>query len=714
MSGRKIGTVVVVILKAKNLPNKRHIGKQDPYCVLKLNGETRRTNAVKRGGQHPEWDEELRFPVYESVEDELARTAGNGDVPPPPPPKDGAAPTPKKKAKQIMNLHCYADDPREPDLIGDTTVDLTEALTKGEIDEWFSLMFKNKYAGEVYLEITYWSEEEPPPKPAPQQSALNPQYGGRGSFVPAGEIPASLKASSSGYSPAQPPPRRVSSGNAAPTAQSSYNGRQSNGGQTSPIRNSSRPSLDARQAIPDSLRPSSSLATLDLYIPSYSSSNGGRPASAHPDERHGSTYGRNSYGGGSKAGRVDEYDEFGVPGAYPAHRESLPPTQHPSALNPRQSSYETVVSPTSTYQDPYAAGGSLSGAFSSMSISGPPPSQSYGSSMALSTSYGGGSALFPLPGPSGFAPPPQPAPTPTPVPQYAPQHQQYGGPPPFQQQQQQQQQPYLPPSSSTGFHPPPANSGFYPPNTSATPVPYYPSTTPTPYQQHPGGQYSGYNSATPAPPPPQQQYQNYGGATPAPMQPQQQAYPTYGTSTPAPLPPQQQQPAYQQQSYQPVQSQQQWNQAPPPLVENGYYQQHPPPPSATPLPPPPPPQSAPPVQPQYQQTQQHQQQQYANYPPPPPQSTSAPPTATPQNQPWLSSAGSESHLVSSPPHGSTPLQYGSLPGPPPPPPPPLYANGPNQNKPLPTPGQQHSPLNSSASHPLLVPSQSGGLISLLC
>lgn len=90
---------------------------------------------MKRGGQHPEWDDELRFPLYETVEDELARTAGGSkdvDAPPPPPPKDGSKS--RKHAKKILTLSCYADDPREPDLIGETTVDLTEALTKGEID----------------------------------------------------------------------------------------------------------------------------------------------------------------------------------------------------------------------------------------------------------------------------------------------------------------------------------------------------------------------------------------------------------------------------------------------------------------------------------------------------------------------------------------------------------------------------------------------------
>lgn len=73
-----------------------------------------------------------------------------------------------------MKIACYADDPREPDLIGDADVDLTEVLTKGETDgllilvcssfclfkipiEWFTLSNKEKFAGKVYLELTFWS-----------------------------------------------------------------------------------------------------------------------------------------------------------------------------------------------------------------------------------------------------------------------------------------------------------------------------------------------------------------------------------------------------------------------------------------------------------------------------------------------------------------------------------------------------------------------------
>jgi hypothetical protein len=117
----------------RNLPNKRHIGKQDPYCTVSLNDEKRRTKAIKRGGQHPEWDEEVRFSIFEDIEDELARTADGDDAPPPPPPKDAKSPR-KIKGGYTMKVQCYADDPREPDLIGEGVVDLTEVLTKGETD----------------------------------------------------------------------------------------------------------------------------------------------------------------------------------------------------------------------------------------------------------------------------------------------------------------------------------------------------------------------------------------------------------------------------------------------------------------------------------------------------------------------------------------------------------------------------------------------------
>lgn len=117
-----------------------------------VNGEKRRTKAIKRGGQHPEWDEEIRFTLYEDVEDVLARTAKGDGTPPPPPPKDAIV---KKKIKggKTMKLACYADDPREPDLIGETVVDLTEVLTKGETDGMASQFMLNFLGSHSHIHI---------------------------------------------------------------------------------------------------------------------------------------------------------------------------------------------------------------------------------------------------------------------------------------------------------------------------------------------------------------------------------------------------------------------------------------------------------------------------------------------------------------------------------------------------------------------------------
>jgi len=97
--------------------------------VVVLNGETRKTRIVKRGGHHPEWDEEIRFTIYE---DSDALNFSEDGTPPPLPPKASRGPT-KIQGGKKMALACFAAD-KEPDLIGETMVDLNEVLTKGETD----------------------------------------------------------------------------------------------------------------------------------------------------------------------------------------------------------------------------------------------------------------------------------------------------------------------------------------------------------------------------------------------------------------------------------------------------------------------------------------------------------------------------------------------------------------------------------------------------
>jgi hypothetical protein len=55
IDGPEIGTLVMVVDRAKNLPNRKTIGKQNPYCAARLGKEAKKTNTDLRGGQTPKW-----------------------------------------------------------------------------------------------------------------------------------------------------------------------------------------------------------------------------------------------------------------------------------------------------------------------------------------------------------------------------------------------------------------------------------------------------------------------------------------------------------------------------------------------------------------------------------------------------------------------------------------------------------------------------------
>ncbi|KAH8915540.1 hypothetical protein BT69DRAFT_1229849, partial [Atractiella rhizophila] len=134
MAPKMLGTIVVIPIKARNLPNKQKIGKQDPYCQLSYGSISKKTKVDKRGGQHPVWDEEFRG-------EELRKERNN----------------------RLLKIACYADDTRDPDLIGEGTLDIGPTLKKGEFDDWVPIKNKGKPCGEVYMEMTFYSNAEPPP-----------------------------------------------------------------------------------------------------------------------------------------------------------------------------------------------------------------------------------------------------------------------------------------------------------------------------------------------------------------------------------------------------------------------------------------------------------------------------------------------------------------------------------------------------------------------
>ncbi|RAL10276.1 uncharacterized protein BO97DRAFT_471778 [Aspergillus homomorphus CBS 101889] len=127
VDGPAIGTLVIIVDRAKNLPNRKTMGKQNPYCAARLGKEARKTETDLRGGQTPRWDQELRFTVHES-------------------------PDYFKLKVSVFN------DDKKTDLIGETWVDLKDLIIPGgsQNDHWHPLQHRGKYAGEVRLEMTYY------------------------------------------------------------------------------------------------------------------------------------------------------------------------------------------------------------------------------------------------------------------------------------------------------------------------------------------------------------------------------------------------------------------------------------------------------------------------------------------------------------------------------------------------------------------------------
>ncbi|EME46580.1 hypothetical protein DOTSEDRAFT_70553 [Dothistroma septosporum NZE10] len=135
VDGPEIGTLVLIVDRAKNLPNRKTMGKQNPYCAARLGKEARKTETDKRGGQTPRWDQELRFTVHDSPD------------------------------YYTLKVSVFSEDKRT-DLIGEAYVSLNDVVVPGggKSDQWQGLSCKGKYAGEIRIEMTYYDTREKPDK----------------------------------------------------------------------------------------------------------------------------------------------------------------------------------------------------------------------------------------------------------------------------------------------------------------------------------------------------------------------------------------------------------------------------------------------------------------------------------------------------------------------------------------------------------------------
>ncbi|WPK25677.1 hypothetical protein PUMCH_003002 [Australozyma saopauloensis] len=137
------GTLVIMVCRAKHLPNRRKLDKQSPYVLLRINTTAKKTPSHFRAGQTPEWTFEIRFKLG-------------------------------RERKPIMRLDVLDETKSDPTPIGGTEIDCSRVFLdpanlqeggKYIWDSWHDLDFRGKQAGKIYLEMTFYpSAPVVPPK----------------------------------------------------------------------------------------------------------------------------------------------------------------------------------------------------------------------------------------------------------------------------------------------------------------------------------------------------------------------------------------------------------------------------------------------------------------------------------------------------------------------------------------------------------------------
>lgn len=135
------GTLVIIVCRAKHLPNRRKLDKQSPYVTLRLGTTAKKTPSHFRAGQTPDWTHEIRFDL-------------------------------NRERKPLLKLDVLDETKNDPTPIGTCDIDCSvifqdQKRQEGKYihDSWYNLTLNGRRAGMIYLEMTFYpSAPVLPPK----------------------------------------------------------------------------------------------------------------------------------------------------------------------------------------------------------------------------------------------------------------------------------------------------------------------------------------------------------------------------------------------------------------------------------------------------------------------------------------------------------------------------------------------------------------------
>jgi Ca2+-dependent lipid-binding protein len=117
------GILSLKVVEGKLYRDTEVMGKMSPYCTLVFKENKMKTKVHDYGGKTPKWDDEFKLDVTSASEE--------------------------------IVLRVWDQDLTSSDAVGFTKIKMSSLIINRGTDDWFTIMFDNKPAGEIRLTSTF-------------------------------------------------------------------------------------------------------------------------------------------------------------------------------------------------------------------------------------------------------------------------------------------------------------------------------------------------------------------------------------------------------------------------------------------------------------------------------------------------------------------------------------------------------------------------------
>lgn len=117
------GILTLTVKEGKLVRDTEVFGKMSPYCTITFKKHKFKTKVHHDGGKKPSWNNEFQLEV-EGPTDEMV-------------------------------LRVWDQDMTSSDAVGFTKIKMSSLMINCGIEDWFTIMFDNKPAGEILLATTF-------------------------------------------------------------------------------------------------------------------------------------------------------------------------------------------------------------------------------------------------------------------------------------------------------------------------------------------------------------------------------------------------------------------------------------------------------------------------------------------------------------------------------------------------------------------------------